>query len=193
MSALATIPLVSGYGLESVRPEDWSNAGVSFPLSNGHFTLVDAEDVDRLRPYRWYGGVFPGGKVYAQYTYRRDGVKITISMHRFIMGAGAGEMVDHKNGYSLDNRRENLRFCTSSQNNQNRRVTSRASGLPKGVYRATNSRRFAAQIYCDGKRYCLGAFDTPEEAAAAYDAKAIELHKEFASLNRLHGQSGEPD
>ncbi len=51
----------------------------------------------------------------------------------------------------------------------------------RGVTKAGNI--FLARIWSKGKAYYLGSFPTAEEAARAYDAKARELHKEFAMVN----------
>ena len=69
--------------------------------------------------------------LFARHTYR-GGEQQTIIMHRAILNAPPGVPVDHANGNGLDNRKANLRTCSSSQNSQNRRRVSGAVRL-KGV------------------------------------------------------------
>ncbi len=76
-------------------------------LSNGRFALVDDKDFDRVNAFRWY--------------FHPDGYAISRnkSMHRFILNAPKGMVVDHKNHDTLDNRRKNIWICTHSQNSLN--------------------------------------------------------------------------
>ncbi len=87
-----------------------------------------------------------------------------------------GMLIDHIDGDTLNNRIENLRLATRQQNNAN--SVSRVKDMPKGVIRV--SKRYRARIYINGKYTSLGMFDTIEEAEAAYNAKAKEIHGEFA-------------
>lgn len=110
-------------------------------------------------------------------------------MHRFLLKAPADLMVDHANGDKLDNRRENLRLCTNSQNQANRKVTVGVSTF-KGVTwqrrPGCTSRGFwKAQIVVGGKLTYLGSFRTDREAAAAYNEAASAMFGEFAHLNDL--------
>ena len=86
------------------------------------------------------------------------------------------EIVDHRNRDTGDDRFENLRAATSSQNNANRRGRSK-TGLPKGV--SFDKGRFQAIGGYKGVRYYLGSFRTPEEAHEAYCVWARQLHGEF--------------
>jgi hypothetical protein len=106
------------------------------------------------------------------------------SMHEVVMGAKAapGLVVDHINNDRYDNRRENLRYATRSQNAQNR-IRPSTSQLPRGV-NPTKQGRFNAMISFEGKTYYLGTYLTPEEAAAKYDCKALELYGPCAKINR---------
>ena len=89
-----------------------------------------------------------------------------------------GMVIDHINGDGIDNRLDNLRICTPTQNRRNRRMNTNNKLQFKGVTR--NKARFKANIDHDGVRYHLGTFDTPEIAHAAYCDAANRLHKEFA-------------
>ena len=91
--------------------------------------------------------------------------------------------VDHKNRNGLDNRRDNLRLATHGQNLANSKTHSE-SGF-KGVEK--NKHRFYASISIDGKTKKLGGYDTPEEAARAYDEAALEQFGEFARINFSKG------
>ena len=88
-------------------------------------------------------------------------------------------IVDHRNGITSDNRISNLRAATLSENNMNSRKRTGRS-LPKGVYLDAREGVFRAQIRALGKRYCLGRFKDPEDAAAAYRSAAVRYHGEFA-------------
>ncbi len=150
-------------------------------LTGGRFAVVDVADYEQLSKYRWSWLKTHGANGYAR---RCEGNK-TILMHRQILKAPKGMMVDHIDGNGLNNRRSNLRLCTPQQNQCNRCV-SRArqkQGLFKGVHHRTDSGKPCARITHRGKTLCLGVFDTDVEAAKAYDRKAIELHGEFAYLN----------
>jgi hypothetical protein len=91
--------------------------------------------------------------------------------------------LDHINGDIRDNRVENLRWASKSENGMNRsKQKNNASGY-KGVYWNRGSNKWRAYIKRDGKDHHLGYFKTAEEAAEAYNKAAIELHGEFARIN----------
>lgn len=85
--------------------------------------------------------------------------------------------VDHINGVRDDNRIVNLRLCTKSQNQWNRRERKRT--LPKGVQPTPNG-KFRASIKAYGKKHNLGVYLTAEEAHAARTQAALRLHGTFA-------------
>jgi hypothetical protein len=120
-------------------------------------------------------------RVYAR---RADGLH-NVFMHRELMKAPRQLFVDHINGNTLDNRRQNLRLCTNSQNQANRRVITARSGY-KGVYfnaTAVPSRPWMAKLSVTGQQKTVGYFATPEAAAAAYDAELEKHFGEFAATN----------
>lgn len=91
-------------------------------------------------------------------------------------------MLDHINGDSLDNRIGNLRLCTMSQNQANRKRGSNNATGAKGVHRRKENGRFRAYISFEGRRIHLGAFGTAAEAVAARSEAAQRLFGEFARL-----------
>jgi hypothetical protein len=101
--------------------------------------------------------------------------------HRAIMNCPEGMLIDHKNGLTLDCRKENLRICTHAQNMRNRKMSKANRCGFKGVHEDCRTPGvFIAQIKFEGKRYRLGRFKDPAEAHAAYCVAATKYHGEFA-------------
>lgn len=149
------------------------------PLTQGKFAVVDAEDYDWLAKYKWFVSQ-SGNSFYAMRS--RRGTKVL--MHRQIMNASNGLLVDHIDGNGLNNRRCNLRLCTRYQNSCNSRpYKNNLYSKYKGVNWDKRYNRWYARIHKLGKRFFLGSFDNEIDAAKAYDKKAKELFGEFAYLN----------
>ena len=104
-------------------------------------------------------------------------------LHRIIIRAPRNRQVDHINGNSLDNRRENLRLATCQQNSGNRGQIRRSPWPYKGVRQRKPDGPWTAQIGIDYGLVYLGSFKTSEDAARAYDDAASAHYGEFASLN----------
>lgn len=92
-----------------------------------------------------------------------------------------GFEIDHINGDKSDNRFSNLRLATSQTNKANCGLTASNSSGFKGVH--ARGSRWIASITYDRKLIHIGMFKTAEEAARAYDAKAIELFGQYALTN----------
>lgn len=92
--------------------------------------------------------------------------------------------VDHKNTVKSDNRIDNLRVATSTQNNCNVGATSRNKSGYKGVSWYPRFKKWRACIKKDGKQRHLGYFSSAEEAALAYESSGIDLHGEFFRLRK---------
>lgn len=149
-------------------------------LTNGYSAMVDDDDYEKLSVYTWRG--FKSFKnIYAVTTQKVNGRLTSILMHRLILNAEKGKMIDHKDNYGLNNQKNNLRFCTNSENQKNKR----ASGVSKylGVSWHKRTKKWLAHICIDKKQKHLGLFVEEKEAAICYNKYAIEHHKEFARIN----------
>lgn len=151
-------------------------------LTRNKMAIVDDQDFDRLTRISWYAQPV-GKKFYAMNRGNPRKKGSATSMHRLILEAPKGIEVDHINGDSLDNRRENLRLCTSRQNKRNRgMMPSNTSGF-KGVYFQNNRKKWRAMIRTgNGKKTALGTFLTAQEAHQAYKEAAMKYHGDFAHL-----------
>jgi len=160
------------------------------PVNRGYIAIVSDEDYEWARQFTWHVLFFGSKRDQSRYPYAarttpndmrgKHGSKL---MHREIIGTPKGRETDHINGNTLDNRRENLRICSKSQNLANqRRIVSHTSRF-KGVSFYPPSDKWQAEIQCANVRHYLGRFDSEIEAARIYNAKAKELFGEFALLN----------
>ena len=147
------------------------------PLTKGKVAVVDADDYDWLSKYKWYAC-----NNTAVFRARRNLGSKRLFMHRVITDAPPGLVVDHIDGNPLNNRKANLRICTQTENNYNKRPCG-ATSRYKGVCWDRCKRKWIAKAAKHRKTYNLGRFDNEKDAARAYDKKAKELFGEFAYLN----------
>jgi hypothetical protein len=153
-------------------------------LGEGKWTILDQEDYYRLNQFKWY----VNGNGFKFYAFRNiiigPGRTRMLSMHRDIMNSPKGLLVDHKNHDSLDNRRQNLRLATHSQNTCNKQ--SKRTGCSskfRGVSYDKKRGYWNTQVVCEGKMVFFGRFKNEFDAAKAYDEAAKKHHGEFARLN----------
>jgi hypothetical protein len=169
---------------------------ISFALAGGFDALISWHDYEMLMALGPWRVQKHKHTLYAKadmWKTREDGTRFrsTCYMHRVITDAHPSCHVDHRDHDGLHNWRENLRVTIPGMNQLNRRV---AGSLPfKGV--DMTGGRYRARITdltgTTPARLHLGYFDTPEEAACAYDAKCVALYGAFFDLNfpaEAHGQ-----
>lgn len=116
----------------------------------------------------------------------KNGKKCNKYIHRLVLESFAknknGDQVDHINNNSLDNRIENLRWCTHCQNNQNKGIIARNTSGYRGVSFHKQSKKWRARIWVNGKEETIGSFENPQEASEAYENRAKEVHGEFYQI-----------
>lgn len=150
-------------------------------LTQGFSCVVDDEDYNELIKHSWC----IGNDGYACRGIRLgDGTSRLVRLHRQVMGLtlGDGKQLDHINRNRLDNRKSNLRLCTSSQNQHNKPRPVNNTSNYKGVTWHKIGGKWQAQIMVNKKYKYLGLFKTAELAYEAYCKAALELHGEFVSL-----------
>jgi hypothetical protein len=146
-------------------------------LTRNKKAIVDNKDYELLNQWKWK--LLANGAA-ARNVWLKDEKKyVMIYMHRLIMDAPIGKVVDHINGNRIDNRRSNLRVCEHRQNIQNQKLRIDSKSGIKGVYLHNQNKTWCARF----RRKHLGVFKTPELAAQAYNREALKAYGEFARLN----------
>jgi AP2 domain len=152
------------------------------PLTQGKFAIVDECDYDRLVLEEWQAMNLYKGKFYAGRTEGTKPAQTTIYMAHLILPPRPGFIVDHRDyEQTLDNRRANLRYATVQQNSFNRGPNK--GRRFKGVFWHAQVQKWRAMIRVNGKLICLGLYSSEEDAARAYDARAVIEFGEFVYLN----------
>jgi hypothetical protein len=160
-------------------------------LTKGFSAIVDDEDFNDLSKYNWYV-LKQGDKYYRAVrhsnkneTYYKN--RKTILMHRQILGFNLNDKrkIDHINHNPLDNRKQNLRICTSIENSQNSIKRENVTSVYKGVSFHKNRKKYQAYIHINKKYTYLGFHENEIDTALAYNKAAKEHFKEFAFLNKI--------
>lgn len=158
------------------------------PLTQGKVALVDVEDYERINKYKWH---YNSGYAVRQIRVEpSDGYKNRqkkLFMHRVILNIKVSykyEEIDHINGNSIDNRKENLRAVEHKQNCQNRKIQSNNKSKYKGVHLQKDCKRYRADISVNSKQVYLGMYETAVQAAIVYNVAAIKYYGKYAKLNR---------
>lgn len=155
------------------------------PLTQGKFAMVDDEDFDYLSQWKW--GISKGYATRKSYLGFIDGKhkRGFFSMHRVINKTLVGMDTDHINGDRLDNRKENLRSATRTENIFNRPKHKNSRSGYKGVNWRKDLKKWRAEIQFNGIRKTIGFFENIDDAVKAYDECAIQYHGKFAKINKI--------
>lgn len=133
-------------------------------------TIIDSEDYKKCKDLKWYltgsGYAINGHRPYLQH-----------------LIFGRKTQLDHIDGDKLNNRKNNLRTCTTAENSRNCKISKNNTSGYKGVSWNKERNKWTADIMYNYKHIYLGEFTDAKLAAAAYNEKAAELHGEFAQLN----------
>ena len=146
-------------------------------LTQNKYALIDDEDFEYLNQWKWCYH-----HSYAIRSKQIDNRKKYFRMHRELIKVPLGMVIDHINGDSLDNRKENLRACTVSQNAMNAKIKKDTSSNIKGIYFFKNENKYKARITINGRSKHLGVFQDIKNAISAYNNAAKEYFKKFAKL-----------
>jgi hypothetical protein len=148
-------------------------------LHKGMVALVDDEDYLKVADMKWH--VMGSGHVcntkYVRGSGRKNQKSVHMYLHRFIMDAPKGKVVDHINRNPLDNRRSNLRICDQSTNIYNSGTFSNNKSGIRGVAWHSAAKKWEAFIHNANKKIYLGVFDNIVDAQKAR-AEAFDIYYE---------------
>jgi hypothetical protein len=157
------------------------NPTVLIPVTKGKFAKVDYLDSLYLTKFKRH---LSNG--YAVRNIRLPNGKQTQRfMHTEVLRPKPGMEVDHKNRDRLDNRYDNLRHATPSQNQWNTGLRKDSQTGVKGVHWSQRAQRYRATIKANGKTVAIGQYESLAEAAAARQDAAEKLHGEFACATTM--------
>lgn len=153
---------------------------MEIPLTRGQVAIVDAEDFEWLSQYKWQAKWDKCKKGY----YAVTGKSIlksfsTTIMHRLIVGAKKGDIVDHIDGNGLNNRKSNLRIVTSTENAINHKIRSDNTSSVTGVRFRKSCKKWYAFISINKKETFLGSFVNFEDAVDARGKAEKKYYGDF--------------
>lgn len=136
------------------------------------YALVDDEDYPHISSFKWFLNGKAGYAVRNGWSMDKK-KRMPIYMHREILRAPKGTLVDHIDRNRLCNVRANLRFSDKSRNAHNQGPISRASSGVRGVYWVKRRSKYSVRIKYYGRELSLGYFFDKNDAVFA--RKAAEL------------------
>lgn len=153
--------------------------GIGYTIK-GEVFYFDLEDYDKIKDYCWY-------KSFEGYIVSNivDDKHYTIRLHRIILNPEKRMQVDHINHILYDNRKQNLRIVTNSQNSMNRRLQSNNTSGIVGVSYYDNS--WNAEIIKNGKKFYLGSFTNKEDAIKVRKEAEEKYFGEYSYDNSMKG------
>jgi hypothetical protein len=165
----------------------------SFFLGTGEEVLVEDEDFSSVVQLRWTRKAINrfkrGFYVYQQRSWGKDVVRHQMFLHRFLLSECEG-VIDHIDGNTFDNRRQNLRCVSDSQNSRNRQKNTNNSSGYSGVGLKKSIGKWESRTHRESKDIYFGYYSSPDLAALARDA-FIRKHDPYGRYNfPLVGERG---
>lgn len=149
--------------------------------------VLDDEDKYLLDKYSIY--ISHDGYAMARLYNQEDKKNILSYLHRIIMKAENGDIVDHINGNKLDNRKSNLRICTHSQNSMNASRRSDNKSGYRGVSYFKSANKWHSCISAKGRMYYLGRYNSKQQAINARIFAESIIHGPFSSYLRINNNT----
>lgn len=161
--------------------------GIGYASNNNDFFMFDKEDYDLLKQCTWYSMKYKYMRTNISTKSNDEGTvsKKMVLMHQYIMHehgllTSKNQIVDHINGNPFDNRKENLRVATMSQNKMNSKMYKNNTTGCKGVTFHKQSGKYVASISVDKKYIRIGTFSSFEDAKAARLKAEQKYFKQYA-------------
>lgn len=176
--------LGNDYGHKNKKENEYDYSreyGVGYATNNGHEFYFDWEDFDLISYFSWM--MDENGYLIAQDYSTKP--KRYIRMHRLIMDANPGILIDHRKHQKYDNRKEHLRNANSNTNHFNHDIYKNNTSGITGVNWDEESGKWRARIWAYGKMYHLGRFDNFEDAVKARKEAEEKYFGEFSYDNSM--------
>jgi hypothetical protein len=151
--------------------------------SSGVDFIVDDEDFEIVSKHKWKCD--KTGYIRRNVWFDKKSRCEAITLHRYLLNAPEGMLVDHINGIITDNRKCNLRLASKSENRWNSKPPINNKSGYKGVSLSNETGKWRAQITVNGKRVNLGHFDNKHDAARMYNFWARDIFGDYAWLNKI--------
>lgn len=176
--------LGNDYGHKNKKENEYDYSreyGVGYATNNGHEFYFDWEDFDLIRPYTWL--MNKDGYIVAN-DYN-NGKRKHIKMHRLIMEANPGILIDHRKHKTYDNRKEKLRNSDINTNHFNHEIYKNNTSGVTGVNWDAESGKWRTRLWAYGKMYHLGRFNNFEDAVKARKEAEEKYFGEFSYDNSI--------
>lgn len=148
---------------------------ITLQLNSGEETYIDYADFTYLSNFKY--SITKGTNGYVMMNIKIDGKWKSTTLHRFLINPLKGMVVDHVNRNKLDNRRNNLRVLTPSENKQNTKVRSDSKTGIKGIRYNTVRNQYFARLKHKGKYVFIEWFDDLETAKIELNKARKHYHK----------------
>ena len=149
--------------------------GVGYTTKGEEF-YFDLEDYDLIKDYCWH----INRRGYVVTNDNKTSKQTQVKMHRLVMNAEDGMVIDHIYHCKTDNRKSQLRICAQADNCKNASVYKNNNSGVTGVIWYKQTSKWRANISVDGKRIYLGYFSTKEDAIQARKEAEEKYFGEFA-------------